>query len=150
MERGQSRWGSSVALPSRNYLEMSLGILLVPNTCKIQGFPGGTSGKKNLPANAGDIRDVGIWPLCGEWSPRGGQGKPLQHPCLANLMDRGSWRAAVRGVAESDRTEATNTHACVCKIQEHRCKRVLLVGGHRNRDGPDRQWGPRPRWLLSI
>ena len=28
-------------------------------------------------------------------------GNPLQYSCLANLMDRGAWEAAVHGVAKS-------------------------------------------------
>ena len=61
---------------------------------------------KNLPANAGDIRDVGSIP---GWrrSPGGGHGNPLQYPCLENPMDRGAWGATVHGVAESDRTGVT-------------------------------------------
>ena len=38
---------------------------------------------KNLPANAGDIRDVGLIPAF-ERSPGGGHGSPLQHSCLYN------------------------------------------------------------------
>ena len=45
-------------------------------------LPGGTSGK-NPPANAGDIRDMGSIPGWGR-SPRGGNGNPLQDPCLKN------------------------------------------------------------------
>ena len=30
-----------------------------------------------------------------------GNGTPLQYSCLENSMDRGAWRAAVHGVAES-------------------------------------------------
>ena len=55
---------------------------------------------KNLPADAGEIRDVGSIPGS-ERSPGGGHGNPLQHPCLENPMDRGAWRAAVPGVAKS-------------------------------------------------
>ena len=38
---------------------------------------------KNLPANAGDIRDVGSIPRLGR-SPGGGHGNPLQYCCLEN------------------------------------------------------------------
>ena len=61
---------------------------------------------KNPPANAGDIRDVGLIPGSGR-SPGGGHGNPLQYSCLENPMDRGAWRAAVHRLAESDVTEAT-------------------------------------------
>ena len=44
---------------------------------------------KNLPANAGDIRDAGSNPRSGV-SPGGGNGNPLQYPCLENPMDRGA------------------------------------------------------------
>ena len=54
---------------------------------------------KNLPANAGDIRDVGSTPGSGR-SPGRGHGNPLQYSCLENLMDRGAWWATVHGVAE--------------------------------------------------
>ena len=40
-----------------------------------RGFPGGTSGKET-PANAGDIRDVGLIPGSGR-SPGEGHGNPL-------------------------------------------------------------------------
>ena len=41
---------------------------------------------KNLPANAGDIRDVGLIPGLGR-SPGGGHGNPLQYSFLENPMD---------------------------------------------------------------
>ena len=44
---------------------------------------------KNLPANAGDIRDLGLIPEWGR-SPGGWQGNPLQYSCLENRMDRGA------------------------------------------------------------
>ena len=55
---------------------------------------------KNLPANAGDVRDVGSIPGLGR-SPGGGHGNPLQYSCLENPMDRGAWWATVHGVAKS-------------------------------------------------
>ena len=47
---------------------------------------------KNLPANAGDVRDVGSIPGLGRF-PGGGHGNPLQNSCLENPMDRGAWWA---------------------------------------------------------
>ena len=53
--------------------------------------------KKNSPANAGD---TGSTP--GSRRPPGeGKGNPLQYSCLENAMDRGAWRAAVPGAAQS-------------------------------------------------
>ena len=54
---------------------------------------------KNLPANAGDIRDTGLIPGS-ERSPEEGNGNPLQYSCLENPMDRGAWWATVLGVTE--------------------------------------------------
>ena len=44
---------------------------------------------KNPPANAGDIRDMGLIPGSGT-SPGGGHGNPHQYSYLQNLMDRGA------------------------------------------------------------
>ena len=55
---------------------------------------------KNMPANAGDIRDLGSIPGSGK-SPGGGHSNPLQYSCLENPMDRGAWRARVHEVAKS-------------------------------------------------
>ena len=53
--------------------------------------------KNNPPANAGDLGSIpGLGRSSGE-----GNGSPLQYSCLENSMDRGAWRAAVCGVAES-------------------------------------------------
>ena len=51
---------------------------------------------KNLPANAGDERDVGLIPGLGR-SPGDENSNPLQYSCLENFMDRGAWWAAVPG-----------------------------------------------------
>ena len=45
-------------------------------------------GVKNLPANAGDIRDEASIPRS-ERSLGGGYGNPLQYSCLENPMNRG-------------------------------------------------------------
>ena len=55
---------------------------------------------KNLPANAGDIKDKGLIPTSAR-SPEGGHGNPLHYSCLENPMDRGAWQATVRGIAKS-------------------------------------------------
>ena len=75
---------------------------------------------KNLPANAGDVRDAGLISCqcrrhkrlaefscqCRRrkrWgrSPAGGHGNPLQYSCLENPMDRRVWQAMVHRVAKS-------------------------------------------------
>ena len=62
---------------------------------------------KNLPANAGDVRDAGSVPGLGR-SPGGGHGNPLQDSCLDYPTDRGVWWATVPGFCkESDSTEET-------------------------------------------
>ena len=63
------------------------------------GFPGGLE-VKNLPACSGDYTLI----LGLGRSPGGGNGNPLQYPCLGNPMDRGVWGATVHWVAESDTT----------------------------------------------
>ena len=44
---------------------------------------------KNIPANAGDLTDVGLIPGSGR-SPGGGHDNPLQYSCLGNPTDRGA------------------------------------------------------------
>ena len=44
---------------------------------------------KNLPANAGDVRDMGSVPGLGKF-PGGEYGNPLQYSFLENPMDRGA------------------------------------------------------------
>ena len=62
-------------------------------------------GGKNLPANAGDLRDVGSIPGWGRF-PGEGNGNPLQYSCLENPMDRGAWQATSVS-KESDTIEVT-------------------------------------------
>ena len=44
---------------------------------------------KNMPVNAGDIRDAGLIPGSGRSSGEG-HGNPLQYSCLETPMDRGA------------------------------------------------------------
>ena len=62
---------------------------------------------KNLPTNAGDIRDMGLIPRSGR-SPGEGNGNP-QYSCLGNPMDRGAWWATVHESKELDTTEQAFT-----------------------------------------
>ena len=55
---------------------------------------------KNLTADAGDLRNVGLIPGSGR-SPGGGLGNPFQDSFLENPMDRGAWWATVHGVVKS-------------------------------------------------
>ena len=61
---------------------------------------------KNLPANAGDVRDTDVIPGS-ERFPEGGNGNPLQYSCLENPKDRGDWLSMVHWITESDMTEGT-------------------------------------------
>ena len=67
--------------------------------------------EKNLPANAGDLRDAGLTPGSGR-PPGGGNGNPNQYYCLGNLKDRGAWQAGYSpwGHRELGMTECVHTH----------------------------------------
>ena len=64
-------------------------------------FPRERLSGKNPPANVGGAASIlGLGRSSG-----GGNGNPLQYSYLENSMDRGTWRATVRGVSkESDMT----------------------------------------------
>ena len=55
---------------------------------------------KNLPANAGDVREAGSIPGWGR-SPGGGNGNLLLYSCLENPIYRGAWRATVYRAAQN-------------------------------------------------
>ena len=85
------------------------GSALLP--CPPKNYPAPTSQvglvAKNLPVNAGDLRDTGSIPRSGR-PPGGGHGNPFQCSCLENfhgqmsLVDYRPW-----GRKESDTTEVT-------------------------------------------
>ena len=55
---------------------------------------------KNLPVNAGDLKDSGLIPGSGRF-PGGRHHNPLQCSFLENPMDRGAWQATVHKVVKS-------------------------------------------------
>ena len=55
---------------------------------------------KNLPANVGNVREVGSIPGIRRF-PGGGHGNPLQYSYLENPLDRGAWQGTLHGVAPS-------------------------------------------------
>ena len=74
-----------------------------------QGLPGGTV-VKNLPANAGDIRDVGAIPRWGR-SHRVRNGNPFQYSCLEKSQrERSLAGCSPWSHEESDMTELLSTH----------------------------------------
>ena len=72
---------------------------------------------KNPPANAGDLRDVGLIPGWGRW-PGAGNGNPLQYSSLENPMDRGAWWATVYRVTKS-RTWMNYLMIVIYKVFKH-------------------------------
>ena len=57
---------------------------------------------KNLPADAGDLRNTGL--ISGSRrSPGGGNGNSLQYFCLGNPMDKGAWPAMIYEVTKQIR-----------------------------------------------
>ena len=69
---------------------------------------------KNLPANAGDIRDAGLILGSGR-SPGEGNSNLLQYSCLGNPMDRGG--ATVYRVAKLDTTEHPYTSPNIERVK---------------------------------
>ena len=55
---------------------------------------------KNLPANEGDMRDLGSIPGSGRF-PGEGHDNSLQYSCLENSMDRRAWRVTLHRVTKS-------------------------------------------------
>ena len=67
---------------------------------------------ENLPATAGDAKDMNLIPGSGR-SSGGGNGNPLQYSCLGNPMDRGAWWATVHGVAKNQTQLSTHTYILI-------------------------------------
>ena len=74
---------------------------------------------ENLPASAGNLREVGSIPGSGR-SPGEGNGNPLQYSCLENPIERGAWWAAVQGVVKS-RTQLSMLMFLMRGLRENSC-----------------------------
>ena len=93
---------------------------------------------KNLPANAGDIRDATLIPGLGR-DLGVGHGNPLQYSCLENSMDRGAWRATVHVVTKSRSWLSTHSN---------RWEWWGLRSGTGKQNG---EWGCHgPWWVLRL
>ena len=64
---------------------------------------------KNLPANARDLKDVGLILGLGRY-PGGGNDNPFQCSCWENPMDRGAWWATVYEVTETQTRPSISPH----------------------------------------
>ena len=101
-------------------------LLLCPN-------PSGTM-INNLPANAGDTRDVSS--IAGQGrSPGVGNGNPLQYSFLENSTDIGAWQATVHRVTKSWTRLSKSTHA-LNKMN------VFLIRNFRREDSWDTSSSP--------
>ena len=72
---------------------------------------------KGIHLNALDTGDAGLIPKLGR-SSRGGNGNPLQYPCLENPMERGAWQATVLGVTKNQ-TQLSNW-VQMCKFSSNK------------------------------
>ena len=82
-----------------NHVAKFVSLIYIYSSTGANRLPDGSE-IKNLPANAGDARDMGLIPGSGRSFERE-NGNPLQYSCLKNSMDRGAWWATVHGVAKS-------------------------------------------------
>ena len=62
--------------------------------------------------------------------PGGGNGNPLQYPCLENPMDRGAWWATVHGVAKTMAWLSTQTHTHT-HTHTHTCTHAKVLKSYR-------------------
>ena len=81
---------------------------------------------KNLPANAGDIRDAGLISGLGR-SPGGGHGNPLQYSCLESPMDGEAWWATVHQFSKSSTWLKQLSMLIIISDVEHICKCLLAI-----------------------
>ena len=106
---------------------------------------------KNLPANAGELGDVGSIPGSGR-CPGGGNGNPLQYSCLGNPMDRGAWRATVHEVAEPGGPPCMRLQSCAhdCAQHMHTQRRKFTKGRKEEMKGGRRRGAKEGLFPLLV
>ena len=82
---------------------------------------------KNLPGNAGDIRDTGLIPGS-ERSPGDGNGNPLLYSCLEDPMDSGAWQAVVHRVTTSQTRLKQLSTAQFISMHDYSQRRKHMLG----------------------
>ena len=93
------KWERESSIETRKGNQKALLVAALKASNLKEGFPGG-SVVKNLPASAGDARDVGLTPGSGR-SPREGNGNPVHYSCLKSHGQRSLVAYTVHGFAKS-------------------------------------------------
>ena len=108
MVEDKGAWWAAVHGVAKNWTRVSNGTA----TAQSKGFPCSSVGRES----AYSAGDQGSIPGLGR-SP--GEGNGTQHSCLENLLDRGFWRATVRGITRVRHdlaTETTNPEQSSCSV----------------------------------
>ena len=103
---GQPIWPDETEATSLIYAATLSNALYQDSLSFTPGQGTGGTVVKNLPPRAGDMGSI---TRLGR-SPGVGNGKPLQHSCLENSMDRGDWKATVHGVTKNLTQLSMHTH----------------------------------------
>ena len=98
----QEYWSGLVAMPPSRRSSQPRDLTKVYYTAARFFTPWDTLGPvvKNLPVNAGNIKDEASVLESGRY-PAEGNGNPLQYSYLENLMGRGAWWATVRRISKN-------------------------------------------------
>ena len=84
---------------------------------------------KNPLANAGDTRDMSLFPGSGR-SPEEGNENPLHYSYLGNLMDRWFWQATVHG--DAAKCVHSHTHSFILLLHHWGKYKHWIVRAHSN------------------
>ena len=102
MALSTSQYWVTITAAVANFIIL-LVVIVFPPFLKSLSFSLVTRSVKNPPYNAGDLGSIPSWGT----SPGEENGNLLQYSCLGNPMNRGAWRATVRGVTRVGQTLVT-------------------------------------------